>query len=74
MSYQCWEFALVRVFTELKSHCEKYESDPLIYALARSCGCTSLDETALRAATAGHCRRISEVMVCNATHIVTSRD
>lgn len=59
---------------ELKSHYEKFECDPLTYASARSCGCTSPDKTALRAATAGHCRRISEVMVCNATHIVTSRD
>jgi len=39
---------------ELKSYYEKIESDPLIYASARSCGCTSPDEIALRAATAGH--------------------
>jgi hypothetical protein len=39
---------------DLKPHYEKFESDPLIYASARSCGCTSLDETELRAATAGH--------------------
>ena len=39
---------------ELKSHNEKFESDPFIYASARSCGCSSPDETALRAATAGH--------------------
>jgi hypothetical protein len=39
---------------ELKSHYEKLESDPLIYASAGSCGCTSRDKTALRAATAGH--------------------
>jgi hypothetical protein len=37
---------------ELKSH-EKFESDPLIYASARCCGCTSLDETALPDASAG---------------------
>jgi hypothetical protein len=39
---------------ELTSHYEKFENDPLIYASARSCGCTSSDETALRVATAGH--------------------
>jgi len=39
---------------ELKSHYEKFESELLIYGSVRSCGCTSLNETALRAATAGH--------------------
>jgi hypothetical protein len=39
---------------ELKFHYEKFKSDPLIYTSARRCGCTSLDETAFRAATAGH--------------------
>jgi len=37
---------------ELKTHYEIFESDPLIYASARSCGCSSLDEAVLRAATA----------------------
>jgi len=40
--------------SELKSQYEKFESDPLIYASARSCDCTSLEETVLRAASAGH--------------------